>query len=464
MNEAISKPLCDDVIVSNDKIEEDDVENENESIELDKKKKRLGSQQLNVGNFIQGLVWVRMEKKRQNVMLVAKKKICNWWEKNMKRKSEDVSQMILDMQGKLKAKKVDKMVAHKLLCNLMIMRNLPFIFVKYLEFRALISYLCPEMIPISRNTSKPDMLRIYDMEKTIIKELFKIFNFRHMPPPHNGFELSKKINEFLHDWGIEKKVFSITLDNTCANDVMQDTLKKQLVLQNGLVCDGEFFHVRCCAYILNLIVQEGLKFSDIVASCGLCLDVPTRWNSTYLMFKSDLKYQHVFGSLHLIDENYKYCPLEEEWKRAEKICRFLLLFYDITTLIFGTSYLTSTLKDEDKVIKDMAELMMEKFVKYWDEYSIVLAFSAIFDPRMKLETLGYCYEKIDPFTWEIKLEKVKSKLYMFFSQYSSKGYASNELKLCKLQVANKIGRSQLDTYLDEPSLDFDFTEHMDILR
>ena len=74
MNEAISKPLCDDVIVSNDKIEEDDVENENESIELDKKKKRLGSQQLNVGNFIQGLVWVRMEKKRQNVMLVAKKK------------------------------------------------------------------------------------------------------------------------------------------------------------------------------------------------------------------------------------------------------------------------------------------------------------------------------------------------------------------------------------------------------
>ena len=40
MNEAISKPLCDDVIVSNDKIEEDDVENENESIELDKKKKK----------------------------------------------------------------------------------------------------------------------------------------------------------------------------------------------------------------------------------------------------------------------------------------------------------------------------------------------------------------------------------------------------------------------------------------
>jgi len=104
--------------------------------------------------------------------------------------------------------------------------------------------------------------------------------------------------------------------------------------------------------------------------------------------------------------------------------------------------LIDSLKDEDKVIKDMAELMMEKFVKYWDEYSIVLAFSAIFDPRMKLETLGYCYEKIDPFTWEIKLEKVKSKLYMFFSQYSSKGYASNVKKHKHNQISSSTASSK----------------------
>jgi len=33
----------------------------------------------------------------------------------------------------------------------------------------------------------------------------------------------------------------------------------------------------------------------------------------------------------------------------------------------------------------------------------------------------------------------------------------------KLQVANKAGRSQLDTYLDEPTLDFDYSEQMDVL-
>ena len=80
-----------------------------------------------------------------------------------------------------------------------------------------------------------------------------------MPPPHIGFELSKKINEFLQDWGLEKKIFSLTLDNASANDVLQNTLKRQLIFQNGLICGGEFFHVRCCAHILNLIVQEGLK-------------------------------------------------------------------------------------------------------------------------------------------------------------------------------------------------------------
>ena len=51
----------------------------------------------------------------------------------------------------------------------------------------------------------------------------------------------------------------MTLDNASSNDSMQNILKERLNLQNGLLCDGDFFHVRCCAHILNLIVQEGLK-------------------------------------------------------------------------------------------------------------------------------------------------------------------------------------------------------------
>jgi len=75
------------------------------------------------------------------------------------------------------------------------------------------------------------------------------------PPTHTGFKLSKKVYEILQDWGLEKKVFSITLDNASSNDVLQNSLRTQLNLHNGLICRG-FFHIRCYAHIVNLICKK----------------------------------------------------------------------------------------------------------------------------------------------------------------------------------------------------------------
>jgi len=81
------------------------------------------------------------------------------------------------------------------------------------------------------------------------------------------------------------------------------------------------------------------KIGDIDAKTTLCIDVPTRWNSTYLMLQSVLKYQRVFVSVHLVNEDY--CLSEEKWKRVKKIRVFLLPFYEITNLIPASSYPTS---------------------------------------------------------------------------------------------------------------------------
>lgn len=174
----------------------------------------------------------------------------------------------------------------------------------------------------------------------------KILSFVHMPPPHPVNALHDKIHDLLKEWKIHKKVFTITLDNARANDNMQDMLRDTLNVHARLPCAGEFFHVRCGAHVLNLIAKKGLKLinvgigkmKDLVKyvtgsegrklkfekialglgidfARGLCLDCPTRWNSTYKMLERALPYRAAFVSMRWIERstsNFPDLPTDEE--------------------------------------------------------------------------------------------------------------------------------------------------------
>ena len=58
------------------------------------------------------------------------------------------------------------------------------------------------------------------------------------------------------------KIFSLTLNNTSTNDVSLELLKNQLCAKKRLERLGEYFYLRCCAHIKNIVVQEGLKEID----------------------------------------------------------------------------------------------------------------------------------------------------------------------------------------------------------
>lgn len=136
---------------------------------------------------------------------------------------------------------------------------------------------------------------------------------------HKGETIGKLIESCLLDWGIEK-VLIVTVDNTSSNEVTINYLRKKLKnwKDDGLVLDGDFMHVRCCAHIMNLIVSEGLKelndsiigirnvmkyvrssksfkkcleYEKISYKGSVILDMSTRWNSTYLMLGTALKFQ-----------------------------------------------------------------------------------------------------------------------------------------------------------------------------
>ena len=149
-------------------------------------------------------------------------------------------------------------------------------------------------------------------------------------------------------------MFALALDNASADKASIDLLITQLNMRKVLVCDGEYFHIRCCAHILNLVMQDGLKEIDesvckicesikymrgsqvkkqkwlecikhsaLDAKKGLRQDVPTRWNSTFLMLESALFYKRAFQHLELSDSNYTCCPSRSEWDKVEKINKFL---------------------------------------------------------------------------------------------------------------------------------------------
>jgi len=162
--------------------------------------------------------------------------------------------------------------------------------------RDLLAYLNPDVKFVARNTTRNDVIKLFAREKEKLKlflESFhgrisftsdcwtslntdgfisltahyidanwvlhkRILNFAFMPPSHNVVSLAEKLLLLLKDWGLDKKVMCLTVDNASSNDLCVDMMKVQL----KLLCDGDYFHVRCCAHILNLIVKEGLKDVD----------------------------------------------------------------------------------------------------------------------------------------------------------------------------------------------------------
>jgi hypothetical protein len=83
----------------------------------------------------------------------------------------------------------------------------------------------------------------------------RILNFCNVPHPHSFFVIADALRETFNDWGIMKKVFSITVNNASANGAAIEILRDDFWLKGTfLSVGGLLFHVRCCAHITNLLV------------------------------------------------------------------------------------------------------------------------------------------------------------------------------------------------------------------
>jgi hypothetical protein len=87
----------------------------------------------------------------------------------------------------------------------------------------------------------------------------RVLNFIELDPPHTGLVIAHAVFECLVEWKIEDKVMSITLDNASNNDVATTNLSAKLLARKNGLFDPVYFHVRCAAHIVNLVVNGGLE-------------------------------------------------------------------------------------------------------------------------------------------------------------------------------------------------------------
>nr|XP_009631480.1 zinc finger BED domain-containing protein RICESLEEPER 2-like [Nicotiana tomentosiformis] len=283
-------------------------------------------------------------------------------------------------------------------------------------------------------------------------DIWKYFSKFFDKDDHKGETIAKGIEVCLLDWGIEN-LFTVTLDNATANDAAIRYLKGRIEDWKGIVFGNDFLHVRCNAHILNLIVKEELSdhiesisrvrnsvkyvksssarlasFKSIIEKVKidghglLSLDGETKWNSTYMMLSTAIKFEKAFSRMYIDDHKYqKYCldmigkaayPSRDDWKKVKVFTKFLDIFYQITLKFSGTLYVTSNSffhelfyllnfivknsQGDDQVLIDMVVKIKLKFDIYWgdfDNMNILLFVVIMLDPWYKMRYVKFIFAK-----------------------------------------------------------------------
>lgn len=307
----------------------------------------------------------------------------------------------------------------------------------------------------------------------------KILAFLPVESLSTGEEISKAIVQSMCDCNIDRKVSSLLLDNCSFDDVVANELLNFLQPKGSLHLNGDMLHVHSCAHVLSHIVQDGLeliselinkvrdcmqyvkssqtrlaKFQDAVKQVGapkkpIIIDIPSSWTSTYVMLETACEFQSAFTWLASNDD--EYLPLSpKDWGDVKAVTECLDVFYQsilkFSTIRIPTANLyfndicgihlllkTSCLS-QFPIIISMAKGMLGKFEERWGTTRMVMAIASILDPRYKMKSVEYFFQKIygDTFDAKDKIENIRKTLVTLYNEYAlqSTHASSNQTFLC----------------------------------
>ncbi|XP_038974730.1 zinc finger BED domain-containing protein RICESLEEPER 2-like [Phoenix dactylifera] len=247
------------------------------------------------------------------------------------------------------------------------------------------------------------------------------------------------------------------------NHYCEERSREDLARMDGLkVVEGAIHRIRKVVKYIKSSQGRLELFMGIVKQFKtngkkrICIDVPTRWNSIYLMLNDAIEFKDVFMRLVARDPNFDNAPTEEDWSQGIIICNFLKVFHLITEVFSQTKNPTANLyfyeiwrinmllieesRSSNAVVMMMALKMQEKIDKYWKECSHILAVGVVLDPRHKMNLIIYCFQTIhgngDRASFEIN--KVREVLQTFYDNYAIL-YGTN---VSLVQVDERVSTSQ----------------------
>ncbi|KAJ3703077.1 hypothetical protein LUZ61_006782 [Rhynchospora tenuis] len=275
-------------------------------------------------------------------------------------------------------------------------------------------------------------------------------------------------------WNIDKKAFSLVLDNASSNDAcVKELLKDQL--GKTLLANGNVFHQRCGCHILNLVVQDGLsvvnekiakvreamkffrhsqarmeRFKLAASQANIAFkkpawDVATRWNSTYLMLELALYLRPAIDRYETLDMNFKLNPTDLAWDEMEALMDCLKIFYNATLKFSASKYPT------------LNHFFPEFCDVYWTSGNTLLSIACLLDPRCKREVVEYYFKLIYPGN-----HKCSQACGTSSSSTVSNIRAGLKSLLAEKKTADPM-KTELEQYLTQPLDHTALDEEFDIL-
>ncbi|CAH9083957.1 unnamed protein product [Cuscuta epithymum] len=434
-----------------------------------------------------------------------------------------------------------------------IMHDYPLHMVEHPGFIAFVQTLQPRFDMLSFNTVQGDCLATYLREKQAVQRMIegmpgricltldvwsshlrvgyvfisgqfidsewkvhrKVLNVVREPFPDSDTAFSHAIAVCLSDWGIEGKLFSVTINQPLPNQAV-DNLRALLSVKNPVILGGQLLVGNCLAHTLSSIAVDALSFAQdsvkkvrdsvkyvktsesneekflelkqhlqVPSAKNLSLDDQTRWNTTFEMLAVALELKEVFSCLDTSVLDYSGGPTTEDWKRIETLHNYLKILFDTSNLLSGPTTPTTNAffhevwkiqlelaraaVSKDPFVSGLTKLMQERFNKYWNSCCLILSIAVIVDPRFKMKLVEFSFSKIYGEDATSYVKVVDDGIHELFQDYvdpngggtrdghdisnnNNNKSGLTEFDAFIMETTSQLAKSELDQYLEESLL------------